>query len=272
MDYFVSLHGMCHNLLKVKENDYFTFVPTNMEVYTFTPTNYCIYSNEDSEKMMMHLLKNRNWISSPENNKHGIFSRVHLFKQNNKITNLLLDGDNDKHFGVYELLNNFKKLNMIFDTEKEETTYDVQRLLYTLKLHCPNKPIRIYLCICSPHTISPCTNTIIKWKGKNQPLRNATKKYQSFSITDDILLKSKRIQKERLRLDNQARKRFLKSIPFYENRFTRSMSFNINERNGTIDNIPLQIGVGLFEKNQYHKSLYIKIDKTDEKIVSVLKI
>ena len=189
MNYFVSLHGMSHNLMKINEQDYFTYVLKNVEIYTFAPTNYCIYSNEDSEKMMMHFLKNPNWISSPEINEGGMFSNTQLYVENNKITNILLDGDISSNFGVFLLNESFKKMNIVFDTEKKETTYDIERLMHKLKELNPNEKIKIYLCICSPHTICPYKGSIIKWTGKNQPLREATKKYQSFSITDDILKK-----------------------------------------------------------------------------------
>jgi len=263
MNYFVSLHGMSHNLMKINEQDYFTYVLKNVEIYTFAPTNYCIYSNEDSEKMMMHFLKNPNWISSPEINEGGMFSNTQLYLENNKITNILLDGDISSNFGVFLLNESFKKMNIVFDTEKKETTYDIERLMHKLKELNPNEKIKIYLCICSPHTICPFKGSIIKWTGKNQPLREATKKYQSFSITDDILKKSKHIQQERLRLDEQGRKRFLHSIPKFELRFTRSMSFPLRLRNGSIDNIPSQIGKGLYEKNMERCGLYYKMDKQD---------
>ena len=156
MNTFVSLHGVCHNLFKVSEKDYVTVVPKGVRVYMFAPTNHCIYSNESSEEMMKYMLNNPDWTCSPECGAGGMFEHAQLYLPGNKMVNLMLDGDDPDHYGVYTLGDSFKKMPLVFDATKKETTYDVERLLQTLAPKSKTKtPINIFLCICSPHTISP---------------------------------------------------------------------------------------------------------------------
>jgi len=264
-DVFVSLHGIAHNLHKVTVDEYFTKVPRGLRVYTFAPTNYCVYSNEDSEKMMKHFLQSSHWISSPECRPGGMFERAQLYLPGNTITNLMLDGDTPINYGLYLLDNPAQKLPVIFDTEKKETTYDIERLLNELKPSNPRNIRNVFLCICFPHTISAPANSVIKWTGRVQPERKATKKYDSFSITPEILEKAKKIQNKRIALDHEGRQRFLQHIPTQERRFTRSMNFPVKSRNGSIDHIPAQVGKGLGEKTiDSERGMLFKIDKIDK--------
>ena len=81
----------------------------------------------------MDLLRNPHWTASPEINKGGMFSHAQLYDSGATMCNLLLEGDSEPHFGVYERCDPPKKLPMVFDTMKTETTYDISRLLHTLK-------------------------------------------------------------------------------------------------------------------------------------------
>ena len=271
-DVFVSLHGIAHNLKKVSTQEYFTKVPRGLRVYTFAPTNYCVYSNEDSETMMKHFLKSPHWMHSPEVNKGGMFQHTQLYLPGDTMTNLMLDSDVPNNYGVYLLDSHNTKLPITVDREKKETTYDVSRILDELKPSNPRKIRNIYLCICSPHTISPTANSIIKWKGRNQPERKSTLRYDSFAITDELLKKAIYIQKKRIQIDHEGRSRFIKHIPKKERRFTRSMNFPLNVRNGSIDHIPSQIGKGLKEITKDSElSIYFKIDKIDTEINNIFK-
>lgn len=264
-DAFVSLHGIAHNIHKTTESEYFTKVPRGLNVYTFCPTNYCVYSNEESERMMKHFLQHPGWISSPECMKGGMFEHCQLYRSGDVITNLLLDGDTPPNYGLYLMDNPNEKLPIVFDAEKKETTYDVERILTELKPSNPRKIRNVYLLICFPHTISPVADSVIKWKGISLPERKATRKYESFTITPEILEKAKKIQTRRIQLDCEGRERFLQKIKTNLFRFTRSMSFPISLRNGSIDNIPANIGKGLEEttKDDNERGIYFRIDKTD---------
>ena len=263
-DVFVSLHGVAHNLHKVTIDDYFTKVPRGLRVYTFAPTNYCVYSNEDSEKMMKHFLQSSHWISSPECRPGGMFERAQLYLPGNTMTNLILDGDTPTNYGLYLMDNPNKKIPVTFDATKKETTYDIERILTELKPSDPRKVRNVYLCICFPHTISPVANSVLKWSGKTVPERKATQKYESFAITPDVLKKAIKIQKRRLELDQKGRKRFIKRAKKNQRPFTRSMSFPESLRNGSIDNIPANIGKGMGEKTKdSERGLYFKVDKQD---------
>jgi hypothetical protein len=264
-DVFVSLHGIAHNIHKISFNEYFTKVPRGLHVYTFCPTNYCVFSNEESEKMMKHFLKHPNWTSSPECMEGGMFEHCQLYCPGDYITNLILDGDTPVNYGLYLMNNPNQKLPVIFDTTKKETTYDIERILRELKPSDPRKIRNIYLCVCFPHTISPVANSVLKWKGINRPERKATLKYESFTITPEILDKAKKIQKRRMKLDQQGRKRFIIHSKKKNRPFTRSMSFPENLRNGSIDHIPSNIGKGLGEKTKIsERGIYFKIDKQDQ--------
>ncbi len=263
-DAFVSLHGIAHNLHKVSFREYFTKVPRGLNVYTFCPTNYCVYSNSESERMMKHLLQNPGWMSSPECMEGGMFEHCQLYLPGNDITNLILDGDAPPNYGLYLMNNPNKKMPIIFDAAKKETTYDIERILNELKPADPRKVRNVYLCICFPHTISPVANSVLKWSGKTIPERKATQKYESFAITPDVLKKAIKIQKRRLELDQKGRKRFIKRAKKNQRPFTRSMSFPENLRNGSIDNIPANIGKGMGEKTKdSERGLYFKVDKQD---------
>ena len=260
-NFFVSLHGMSHNLLRVSSyEEYFTLVPNNIEVFTFAPTNYCVYSNEDSEKMIMHFLSNPYWMFSPELRKGGMFEHMQYYPPNSIITNIMLDGDDtSSHFGAYTLGKTSQKLPIVFNASKKETTYDVERLLNTIKSG------RVFLFVCSPHTIAPHTNSVLKWRGRNQPKRKATKKYESFAITHEILEKAIAIQEQRIDIDEEARRRFVEYInSLCHRRFTRSMSFPLEKRNGSSDHIPSQIGLGLGETKRKESGIYFKVDKQDQ--------
>ena len=156
---------------------------------------------------------------------------------------------------------------MIINTEKTETTYDVERMLQTLKTKYGKNLRNVYLNICSPHTISPHANSILKWVGKNQPPRKATNKYDSFAMTQSMMSKAVIIQEKRIKLDEEGKKRFLRHIPDMEGRFLRSMSFPTERRNGSIDHIPSQIGCGLGEekkKGKYNdQGIYFAVDAQD---------
>ena len=263
MDAFVSLHGMCHNLHKVQTKECFTSVPNGIRAYVFTPTNCCVYSNDKSEEMMMDLLRKPHWTASPEINEGGMFSHAQLYDSGATMCNLLLEGDSEPHFGVYELCDPPKKLPMVFDTTKTETTYDISRLLHTLKSkHYRN----VYFCICSPHTISPYTNSVLKWDGKHQPKRKATIKYESFAMTAEISSIAFAVQEQRLLLEKEGKQRFKSHIPKQERRFTRSMSFPLHRRNGSTDHEPLQIGLGLGDApiQDKHKGIYFQVDLQDQ--------
>lgn len=264
MNVFVSLHGIAHNLQKVTIKNYFTVIPKGMKVYMFAPTNHCIYSNVNSEEMIKRFIKNPNWTSSPECEEGGLFEHTQLYLPGNTITNLVLDGDTPDHYGVYVISKHTQKLPIIFDTTKTETTYDIERLLHTLQKRMKGQSLNIFLCICSPHAISPPSGSILKWKGRNNPSRKSTHKYDSFHITNDILIKAKKIQEKRFMIDEEGRCRFKKhSMP---RRFTRSMGFLVHLRNGSIDHIPPKIGKGLGEYLSYkERGLYFKIDDQDEK-------
>lgn len=265
MNLFVSLHGVAHNVFKVSEKEYFTKVPKGMKVYMFAPTNHCVYSNESSEHMMKWMLKNPNWTCSPECGVGGIFEHTQLYLPGNTITNLMLDGDEPQHYGVYNLDDSMtKKLPMVFDTAKQETTYDVERLLATLAPKT-NKTINVFLCICSPHTISPHHGSVLKWSGKIMPSRKATRKYDSFQICQDTFAKIVAIQEKRMLVDIQGKQRFQNHA--IRRMFTRSMNFPLKLRNGSIDHIPPTIGRGVGEENVplNQKGIYYKIDNQDEK-------
>lgn len=274
-DAFVSLHGIAHNLVKTSYEDYFTEVPSGLRVFTFAPTNYCIYSNEDSEKMMKWFLSNPNWIHSAETMKGGIFEHCQMYLPGDKITNLMLDGDVGPNYGIYMMTDPDKRVPIVFNREKKETTYDVERVIRELAPKKKNEIRNVYFCICSPHTISPFANSVIKWKGTRwQPPRKATKRYESFSMNTEVLKKANLIQKERLRLDELGRKRFLSHIPQQGRRFTRSMSFPLKLRNGSIDHDPVQIGKGLGEGSAQEKErgLFYKIDKQDKETQRVFEL
>ena len=273
MNTFVSLHGVCHNLFKVSEKDYVTVVPKGVRVYMFAPTNHCIYSNESSEEMMKYMLNNPDWTCSPECGAGGMFEHAQLYLPGNKMVNLMLDGDDPDHYGVYTLGDSFKKMPLVFDATKKETTYDVERLLQTLAPKSKTKtPINIFLCICSPHTISPPQGSVIKWRGKVMPSRKATKKYDSYHMCETLLKKAKAIQEKRLWLDEQGKLRFKKQA--CRRMFTRSMSFPVNMRIGSIDNIPSTIGKGVGElpAPTIEQGLYYKIDKQDRETNEVYEI
>lgn len=263
-DVFVSLHGIAHNLYKVSFNQYFTKIPRGLRVYTFCPTNYCVYSNEESERMMKHCLQHPQWMCSPECMEGGMFEYCQLYLPGNYITNLILDGDTPTNYGLYLMDNPNKKIPVTFDATKKETTYDIERILTELKPSDPRKVRNVYLCICFPHTISPFSTSVLKWKGHNQPQRKATLKYESFTITPELLNKAIKIQKKRLELDQQGRKRFINHKQKTQRPFTRSMSFPISLRNGSIDNIPANVGKGLGEKTKKNeRGIYFKVDKQD---------
>jgi hypothetical protein len=264
MDYFVSLHGVCHDLHKIQPKEYVTKVPRGLRVYTFAPTNSCVYSNDQSEAMMMDILRKPHWKSSPEVRPGGMFAHTQYYPPHSRMCNLLLDGDTPQHFGVYELTTPPKKLDLVFDATKPDTTYDVERMLELLR----SKPRtrNVYFCICSPHTISPYSESVLKWKGRSNPRRKSTLKYESFAMSPELLRKATVIQENRLRLETLGRERFLNQIPHYERRFTRSMSFPLRLRNGSTDHVPSQIGIGLGDappKNG-QKGLYFAVDKQDE--------
>lgn len=264
MDYFVSLHGVCHDLNKVQPKEYVTKVPRGMRVFTFAPTNSCVYSNDQSERMMMCFLSNPHWQCSPETRPGGMFEHTQLYTPHSYMCNLLLDGDTPNNFGVYELSNPPKKLDITFDTTKTETTYDIERLLE--HLHSKPHTRNVYFCICSPHTISPYADSVLKWKGRHNPRRKATLKYDSFAITPELLQKAFTIQENRLRLEIQGKQRFRQYIPRHERRFTRSMSFPLKRRNGSTDHIPSQIGWGVGDKlvENSQKGIYFEVDKQDK--------
>ena len=271
-DVFVSLHGIAHNLHKVTVEEYFTKVPRGLRVYTFAPTNYCVYSNEDSEKMMKHFLQSSAWMTSPECRKGGMFEHAQLYLPGSTITNLILDGDTPTNYGMYLLDNPAQKLPVVFDAEKKETTYDIERLLNELKPSNPRKIRNVYLCICFPHTISAPANSVIKWSGRIQPERKATKKYDSFSMSPELLEKARKIQTKRIALDHEGRQRFLDYVPTQERRFTRSMNFPVKGRNGSIDHIPAQVGKGLGEKtSDSERGMFFKIDKIDRETDQIYK-
>tara|TARA_Y100000992_G_C21250755_1_gene485739 strand:+ start:804 stop:1631 length:828 start_codon:yes stop_codon:yes gene_type:complete len=266
MNIFVSLHGVAHNLQKVTTKEYFTVVPKGMKVYMFAPTNHCIYSNVNSEQMMKRFLKNPQWSSSPECEEGGLFEHTQLYLPGNTITNLLLDGDDPDHYGVYDISDKNKKIPLVFDATKTETTYDVERFLRTLQTTMKGNTLNVFLCICSPHSISPPSGSIMKWKGRSNPPRKSTQKYDSFHMSDDMLIKAKHIQEKRLALDKEGKKRFKRNM--VHRRFTRSMSFPVHLRNGSTDHIPPRIGKGLgdMKTKDKERGLYFKIDDQDRKI------
>lgn len=264
MDIFVSLHGMCHNLYKIEPKEYFTTVPKGVKVFTFAETNQCIYSNKSSEEMMMHFLRNPGWVSSPERNPGGMFEHAKLYIPGSTVVNLLLDSDPALHFGIYELTPTPRKIEMTINTEKTETTYDVERMLQTLKTKYGKTLRNVYLNICSPHTISPHANSVVKWIGRTQPPRKATNKYDSFAMTQPMMAKAVTIQERRIKLDKEGKKRFLRHISCIERPFLRSMSFPTERRNGSVDHIPSQIGRGLGERERYNeRGIYFAVDAQD---------
>ena len=264
---FVSLHGMAHNLKKTQPNEYFTVVPRGLRVYMFAPTNYCVYSNESSEEMMMHMLKSPSWRCSPECGKGGIFEHTQLYSPGSTITNLMLDGDEDPHYGAHLMTTPSQKLPITFDTRKKPTTYDVERLLQELAPKNKKETRDVYLCICSPHTISPHACSVLKWKGRVQPIRKATKKYESFHLTPELVQKARTIQTRRFVLEQAGRDRFRREIPVVEHRFTRSMSFPVKHRNGSVDHELPKLGKGLCEEaaREEDRGLYFKVDVQDTK-------
>ena len=272
-DAFVSLHGIAHNLYNVTADEYFTKVPRGLRVFTFAPTNYCVYSNADSETMMKHFLRSQHWMSSPECRTGGMFEHCQMYLPGDTMVHLLLDGAAPPNYGLYLLDNPSKKLPIIFDTEKKETTYDIERMLDELKPSNPRIIRNVYFCICSPHTISVPATNVLKWKGRTTPDRKATRKYESFTMTPEILEKATKIQTKRIKLDQEGRERFLQHIPKQERRFTRSMSFPLSARNGSIDHIPVQIGKGLGEKTTHsERGMFFKVDKQDTQTDQLYRI
>ena len=83
---------------------------------------------------------------------------------------------------------------------------------------------------------------------------------------------AKAIQEKRLWLDEQGKLRFKKQA--CRRMFTRSMSFPVNMRNGSIDHIPSTIGKGVGElpAPTIEQGLYYKIDKQDRETNEVYEI
>jgi hypothetical protein len=266
VDIFVSLHGMCHNLQKADTPDYFTTVPSGLRVFTFAETNYCVYSNQASEKMMMHFLRSPHWVSSPECNPGGMFEHAQMYDAGSTIVNLMLDSDALPHFGVYELSTPPKRIPLVVDSTKKETTYDVERMLNTLKSKYPKTIRNVYFNICSPHTISPCCNSVLKWVGKTQPTRKATNKYDSFAITEKVMERAIKIQEKRIALDREGKARFLELSRRKGRMFLRSMGFPMKCRNGSLDHIPSQVGRGIGECADINelRGIYVAIDAQDK--------
>ncbi len=266
MNILVSLHGVAHNLYKVTADEYFIKVPNGIKVYMFAPTNHCIYSNEYSEEMIKRFLQNPNWTCSPECNKGGLFEHTQLYLPGDEIINLMLDSDIPEYYGVFIMSNPIKRMNIEINSEKKETTYDIERLLKTIAPKKTKQLISVFLCICSPHSISPHEGSILKWKGKHNPSRKATKKYDSFVMDDNMIQKAKIIQEKRIKLEQLGKKRF--KISAHNGMFTRSMSFPLNMRNGSFDHIPPNIGKGIFETPTpfINRGMYFKVDKQDYEV------
>ena len=223
--------------------------------------------------MIKRLLQHPQWTSSPECEIGGIFEHTQLFLSGNTITNLLLDDDEPEHYGIYAMKEGrTQKIPMTFDMSKPETTFDINRLLQTLKTNSKHESISVFLCICSPHTISPHYGSILKWKGRSMPPRKATHKYDSFYMSDDIIKKVKIIQKKRFQVEKEGKERFKK---YSQNRrFTRSMSFPPKLRNGSTDHALPLIGKGLNEVSSFEKKrgIYYKIDEQDYKTNEMYEI
>jgi len=271
---FATLHGSCLdvtdplNVHRNKKSDFFTRVPKDLVVFVFTPTNHCAFTNEDVECEMKEYIEQGMWMFSPERNEGGLFEHTQIYLPGNKIHNINFDGDDqEEHFGVFTANPHEEswKTDMVVDTSNTETTYDTERLLLTFSV--PGVTRAIYILSCSPHTIQPTLGSTIKWKGKAMPVRKATKKYDSFTITSEIHKKVVDIEAGRFECEVAGKKRFwdfINSCPF-EPRFTRSMTpvkyFYTGEKR------LISLGPGEDDERDDETKLSYQIEADDERII-----
>jgi hypothetical protein len=238
---FVAAHSSCLDVTDMSfkhnavESSFFTTVPDGVVVFVFTPTNQSAYSTPEGEKTMRQLIMKGNWMFSPERGEGGMFEHTQIYIPGDKIHNLNYDGDKDcekpESFGVFKVapgdVSSPRQNNFVIDMDKQETTYDTDRLLQTIAPPKGSGVVRaVYIMSCSPHTIHVTNGSILKMQGRSNPPRNATGGYDSFAITPEVRKRVDLIEKKRFRCELFGKKLFwdhIQKSPF-EPRFTRSMS------------------------------------------------